>query len=73
MERDPVASGIKNLIVEKGLIQKAVAHRAGFTQQQFSDMMNNRKVIRAVDLIPISKAIGVEVQEIYDAGRTEAR
>ncbi len=69
MERDPVACGIKNLIVEKGLIQRAVAQRAGYTQQQFSDMLNNRKVIKAVDLIPISTALGVPVQEIYDAGR----
>lgn len=72
MEKDPIACGIKSLIVEKGMIQKAVAQRAGYTQQQFSDMLNNRKVIKAVDLIPISKALGVGVQEIYDAGRVEA-
>lgn len=27
--------------------------------------------IRAIDLIPISGALGVSVQEIYDAGRSE--
>ncbi len=72
MERDPVAYGIKTLIAEKGLLQRAVAQRAGYTPQQFSDMLNNRKVIKAIDLIPISGALGVGVQDIYDAGRREA-
>lgn len=68
MSRDPVAAGIKHLLIEKGLIQKAVASRAGFTPQQFSDMLNDRKTIKATDIIPISRAMGVSVQEIYDAG-----
>lgn len=68
MTRDPIAFGIKHLINEKGLVQKAVAKRAGYTNQQFSDMLNDRKIIKAVDLFPISKAIGVSIQEIYDAG-----
>lgn len=40
---DPIAVGIKNTIAARGLAQKAVAKRAGFTEQQFSDMLNNRK------------------------------
>lgn len=68
MSRDPVALGIRRLIAERGLIQKAVAKRAGFSEQQFSDMLNDRKIIRAIDIIPISSAIGVTVQEIFDAG-----
>lgn len=73
LERDPVAQGIRILITEKGMIQKVVAQRAGFTQQQFNDMLNNRKVIRAIDLVPISSALGVEVQDIYDAGRGQGK
>ena len=65
---DPVAAGIKRSIVEKGLIQKTVAIRSGFTEQQFSDMMNDRRIIKACDLIPISLALGVKIPEIYDAG-----
>lgn len=40
---DPVALGIKKAIAARGLVQKAVAKRAGFTEQQFSDMLNDRK------------------------------
>jgi len=68
MSRDPVAIGIKHLITERGLIQRVVAERAGYTEQQFSDMLNDRKTIKAVDIVPISKALGVTVQDVFDAG-----
>ena len=68
MAVDPIAVGIKHIINEKGLMQKTVAKQAGFTAQQFSDMVNDRKVIKAIDLFPISVALGVSVQEIFDAG-----
>ncbi len=70
MSRDPIAVGIKSLITERGMIQRVVAERAGYTSQQFSDMLNNRKIIKAIDIVPISKALGVSVQEVYDAGST---
>lgn len=68
-----VALGIKTIIAEKGLVQKAVALRAGFTEQQLCDMLNNRKVIRAEYLPAISKALGVEIPEIYACGAPQAR
>lgn len=68
MSKDPIAKGIRILMSERGLIQKSVALRAGYTPQQFSDMLNDRKTIKATDIVPISKALGVSVQEIYDAG-----
>ena len=68
MSRDPIAVGIKFLIAERGMIQRVVAERAGYTSQQFSDMLNDRKTIKAIDIVPISKALGVSVQDVYDAG-----
>ena len=66
-----VARGIKNIISEKGLIQKVVAQRAGFTEQQLSDMLNGRKVIR-VDYLPsLAKSLVVKISDIYDAGKCE--
>ena len=63
-----VAIGIENIIKEKGYLQTAIAAKSGFSDQQFSDMLNGRKVIRADFVVPIAKAMGVTVQEIYDAG-----
>ena len=68
MSKDPIAAGIKFLINERGMIQRVVAERAGYTSQQFSDMLNDRKTIKAIDIVPISKALGVSVQDVYDAG-----
>ena len=68
MAKDPIAAGIQHIMSERGLIQRAVAQRAGYTQQQFSDMMNDRKTIKATDIVPISRALGVTIQEVYDAG-----
>lgn len=68
MAKDPIASGIQHIMNERGLIQRAVAERAGYTRQQFSDMMNGRKTIKATDVVPIARALGVTIQEVYDAG-----
>lgn len=67
-----VATGIQNIIRERALMQSEIAKRAGFSTQQFNDMLHGRKVIRADYMVPISKALGVGVQDIYDAGRREA-
>lgn len=61
---DPVAIGIRKKIAEKGLRQKAVASLAGFTEQQFSDMLNGRKIIKAYDLFRIAEALGVEAADL---------
>lgn len=71
-QRDPIAEAVKVTISEKGLVQRAVAHRAGFTEQQFSDMMNGRKIIKASDLGAIAKALGVNVAALYEAGQKGA-
>lgn len=68
-----VAIGIKQSMVKKGLFQKTVAERAGFTEQQFSDMLNGRKVIRAEYLPQIANAIGVGVGDLFvDANQSSA-
>lgn len=66
-----VAVGIEAILKEKGFMQGAIARKAGFTDQQFCDMLAGRKVIRADYMVPIAMAMGVTVQEIYDAGMSE--
>jgi DNA-binding Xre family transcriptional regulator len=67
-----VAVGIKNIIQDRAYMQSEIARRAGFSSQQFNDMLHERKIIRADYMPPIARALGVSVQEIYDAGRKEA-
>ena len=40
-----VVYNIRRIMEEKGLKQKYVAERSGFTAQEFSNMMNGRKSI----------------------------
>ena len=63
-----VAYGIESIMEENGFVQRVIAEKSGFTEQQFSDMLRGRKVIRADYLVPIAKAMRVSIQDIYDAG-----
>lgn len=60
-----VVVGIKQLMAAKGMFQKNVANRAGFSEQQFSDMLNGRKVIRAEYLPQIAKALDVPINQLF--------
>lgn len=63
-----VVIGIKSIMKQKGLIQKYVAERAGLSEQQFSDMLNGRKIIRVDHLPLIARALDVDVRDICNAG-----
>lgn len=63
--RTSVADAIKEIIDEKALRQGIVATKAGFTPQQFSDMLNGRKVIKAEYIPLIANALGVDPNSIY--------
>lgn len=67
--RTSVANAVKEIIDEKALRQGVVATKAGFTPQQFSDMLNGRKVIKAEYIPRIANALGVDPNSIYK--RTE--
>ena len=63
---DNIVDNIKTLIVRKGMKQSVVAERAGFTQQEFSNMLNERrKLIRAEHIPAIAHALGVDVKDLY--------
>lgn len=66
-----VATNIKTMIAAKGMVQKVVAERAGFSEQQFCDMLNGRKIIRAEHVPAIAKALGVEFGELFAVGQSK--
>ncbi|MBM6879348.1 helix-turn-helix transcriptional regulator [[Clostridium] spiroforme] len=63
-----IAKNIKRIIREQGVKQYVIAQRAGYTDKQFSDMVNGRKIIVADDIIPIANALGCEPAELLDLG-----
>lgn len=63
---DDVIENIKRIIERKGMKQVVVAERAGFTPQEFSNILNERrKLLRIEHIVPIAKALGVEVNDLY--------
>jgi len=61
-----VAYSIKRIVDEKGFRQGAIAVKSGFSEQQFSDMLNGRKTIKAEYIPRIAAALGVDPNAIYE-------
>lgn len=59
-----VADNTRRIIAEKGLKNGAVAARAGYSEKQFSAILCKRRVVKDVDIIAISEALGVTPNEL---------
>jgi len=60
-----IPANLTRIIKERGLKQNAVARWAGYTNQQFTDMMNGRKLIKPCDAAALANALGVGVDELF--------
>ena len=63
-----VANRVREIIKEKGLKQTAIAEKAGFSTQEFSDMLNGRRLMRAVDrasIISALRGVGVDANYLF--------
>lgn len=55
---------IRRLIRSKGLKQTFVAEQAGFTDQQLTDILNNRRLLRVEHLEPLARVLGVTIETL---------
>ena len=62
----PVNAGITKAIKEKGLKQVYVAERVGCTPQKLNDMIAGRCLIKACDIPRIAKALGFEINYLFE-------
>ena len=60
-----VAENTRKIINERGLKQKAVGLKAGYSASQFNNLLCGRKKIEPDDVIKISKALGVTPNDLY--------
>lgn len=65
MIQSATADNIKQIIAQRGLKQRVVAEKAGFSVQQFSALLNRRKVIKDVDVAAIAKALNVTPNDLF--------
>ena len=55
---------IRRLIRTKGLKQTFVAEQAGLTDQQLTDILNNRRLLRVEHLEPLAQVLGVTIEAL---------
>ena len=60
-----VAGNVRRIIQERGMKNKAVAEKAGYSESQFSAILSNRRVIKAIDVAAISDALGVTPNDLF--------
>jgi DNA-binding Xre family transcriptional regulator len=68
-----VAETIKRIIDEKGLKQKTIAEKAGFSETGFSDLLNGRKTFKVEYLDPVCKALDTTPDEILGYSATPGK
>ena len=61
-----VAPNVKKIISKNCLKQSAVARKAGYSEQQFSAMMNGRKLIKDTDIKNIAAALNVDANALFE-------
>lgn len=65
MYKSIVAENVKRIISEKCFSKGAIAKKAGYDTNKFSNMLHGRKIITDVDVINIANALEVEPNELY--------
>lgn len=60
-----VIKNIEAIIECKGLKKKSVADKAGYTKQQFSNLLNGRKTFKSDDIIRVAKALEVTPNDLF--------
>ena len=65
MIQSAIADNTRRIIAERGLKNRAVAERAGFSEKQFSAILNKRRVVRDIDVFAIAQALDVTPNELF--------
>lgn len=66
----PATQIINRIIAEKGLKKCAVAQKAGYSPQQFSDMLKGRRKIHYDDVPKLCEALQITPNELFGYNRT---
>lgn len=66
---EPLSTGLRIIIAKKGLKNMYVAEKAGYSNQELSDMLNGRRLIKACDIPKLAEALEVGLDDIYAAGK----
>lgn len=65
MIKSCIADNIKHILQMKGLKQKYISEKAGYTEKAFSAMLNGRKIITDIDVQAIATALDVTPNDLF--------
>lgn len=60
-----VIQNIEKMIENRGLKKKYVAQKAGYSPQQFSELLGGRRTMKAQDISQIARALEVSPNDLF--------
>ena len=67
----PFSNGLKKILLEKGIKNVFLAEKAGLSQQELSDILNGRRLVKAYEIFIISEILGEKVDDIFKMGKKQ--
>lgn len=65
LENLPIAKNVVKIMYEDELSEKDVAKRAGYSEQEFRDILDSNRIITAFDITKLYTALGVDANALF--------
>ena len=62
---DDVIQNIRTIIKEKGVKQNFVANKAGFTPQEFNNILCSRQLLKTESIVNVCNALDITPNELF--------
>ncbi len=69
LENLPIIKNVVKIMHEDELSEKDVAKRAGYSEQEFRDILDSNRIITAFDITKLYTALGVDANALFKQGR----
>ncbi|MDL2318187.1 helix-turn-helix transcriptional regulator [Eubacteriales bacterium OttesenSCG-928-A19] len=62
---EPMATNISRIITERGVKHAYIARKAGYSSQEFSNMLKGRRIIKVADIERLATALDVSLNDLF--------
>lgn len=62
----PITKNVAKIMRKDGLSEKDVAKRVGYSEQEFKDILNNNRIITALDIAKLYTALDVDANALFE-------
>lgn len=60
-----IVKNVAKIMCEDELSEKDIAKRAGYSEREFKDVLNNNRIITAFDITKLYTALGVDANTLF--------